>query len=89
MIGLAVAAAILLIAPQTGGSLNPARTFGPYLALALFGGEVPWGQFLLYWVGPLVGAVGAAVLYDLVAETRRAQPPAAEESYTPSPPEEA
>lgn len=89
MIGLAVAAAILLIAPQTGGSLNPARTFGPYLALALFGGEVPWGQFLLYWVGPLLGAVVAAVLYDLVAETRRAQAPAAEESYTPNPPEEA
>ncbi|MDF2092193.1 aquaporin family protein [Knoellia sp. 3-2P3] len=89
MIGLAVAAAILRIAPQTGGSLNPARTFGPYLALALFGGEVPWGQFLLYWVGPLVGAVVAAVLYDLVAETRRAQAPAAEESYTPNPPEEA
>lgn len=87
MIGLAVAAAILLIGPQTGGSLNPARTFGPYLALALFGGEVPWGQLPLYWVGPLLGAVAAAVLYDLLAETRRTQPPAAEESYTPNPPE--
>ena len=61
VIGLAAAAAILLIAPQTGGSLNPARTFGPYLALAPFGGQVP----------------------------RRAQAPAAEESYTPNPPEEA
>ena len=29
MIGLSVAAAILLIGPLTGGSLNPARTFGP------------------------------------------------------------
>lgn len=91
MIGLAVAAAILLIGPQTGGSLNPARTFGPYLALGLFGGEVPWSQLALYWVGPLVGAVVAAVLYDVVAETRRAQAPApaAEQPYTPHPPEEA
>lgn len=91
MIGLAIAAAILLIGPQTGGSLNPARTFGPYLALGLFGGEVPWSQLVLYWIGPVLGAVVAAVLYDVVAETRRvrAPAPAAEESYTPNPPEEA
>jgi glycerol uptake facilitator protein len=29
VIGLAVACAILLIGPLIGGSLNPARTFGP------------------------------------------------------------
>jgi len=32
IIGLAVTAEILLIGPVTGGSVNPARTFGPYLA---------------------------------------------------------
>src|SRR5690606_31427135 len=45
MIGLAVATAIMAIGPLTGGSLNPARTFGPYLTTALFGGSVPWSQF--------------------------------------------
>jgi len=29
IIGLSVACAILLVGPLTGGSLNPARTFGP------------------------------------------------------------
>lgn len=83
MIGLAVAAAILLIAPQTGGSLNPARTFGPYLTLTVFGGGVHWGQFALYCVGPLAGATAAAFGYDFLAQTRAAETAAAEESSTP------
>ena len=52
MIGLAVAAAILLVGPVTGGALNPARTFGPYLALAVFGGTVSWSQYPVYVIGP-------------------------------------
>ncbi|HEY0774622.1 MAG TPA: MIP/aquaporin family protein [Nocardioidaceae bacterium] len=88
MIGLAVAAAILLIAPQTGGSLNPARTFGPYLTLAIFGESVPWSQLGVYVIGPLVGGLAAVLLYDFVAETRVAERPAAEESYTPTPGED-
>ena len=85
MIGLAVAAAILLIAPQTGGSLNPARTFGPYIGLAIFGGSVPWSDFGVYLIGPLVGGIAAVLLYDFVAETPAAERPAVEESYTPAP----
>ncbi len=85
MIGLAVAAAILLIAPQTGGSLNPARTFGPLLTLTLFGGDVQWAQLAIYLVGPVVGAVAAAFAYDYTAQTRGGEAEAAEESYTPSP----
>jgi glycerol uptake facilitator protein len=42
MIGLAVAAAILLIGPLTGGSLNPARTLGP-LVVSTIGGGTPTG----------------------------------------------
>lgn len=72
VIGLSVAAAILLIGPLTGGSLNPARTFGPDVAVSLFGGSVAWSQVWLYWVGPLVGAACAVGLYDVVALTRRA-----------------
>lgn len=88
MIGLAVAAAILLIAPQTGGSLNPARTFGPYLGLAIFGGSVPWSDLGVYIIGPLVGGIAAVLLYDFIAETRVAASPARDESYTPAPAED-
>ena len=70
MIGLAVALAIMVVGPLTGASLNPARTFGPYLASTVFGGAPPWKDFSLYWLGPLVGATAAALLYDLVAQPR-------------------
>jgi glycerol uptake facilitator protein len=70
IIGLAVASAILVIAPLTGGSLNPARTFGPNLVQSLFGGGVEWAQFSLYIIGPLIGSSAAALVYDLVARPR-------------------
>ncbi len=88
VIGLAVAGAILLIGPQTGGSLNPARTFGPDLALSVFGGSAQWVQFGVYVAGPLVGGVVAALLYDVVAQTRNAEVAAVEESYEPEQPTE-
>jgi glycerol uptake facilitator protein len=78
VIGLSVAGAILLIGPLTGGSLNPARTFGPDVALWIFGGSVAWSQLWLYWVGPLLGAIAAAVLYDFLAQTPRAAAAAAQ-----------
>jgi len=89
MIGLAVALEILLIGPLTGGSVNPARTFGPYVTLSVFGGEVPWSQFGVYVAGPLVGGVLAVLVYDLIARTRPAQRPATEESYAPEAPKAA
>lgn len=70
LIGLAVACAILLIAPQTGGSLNPARTFGPDVVAGLFGGDVTWSELGVYAVGPVLGAAAAAFFYDVVAQTR-------------------
>ncbi len=70
MIGLAVALAIMVVGPLTGASLNPARTFGPYLTSAIFDGAPPWEDFSLYWLGPLIGTTVAAVLYDLVAQPR-------------------
>jgi glycerol uptake facilitator protein len=85
MIGLAVAAAILLIAPQTGGSLNPARTFGPYVGVALFGGDIPWSDLWVYLVGPLVGGLAAVLLYDFVAQTQAAARQPEEEAFTPVP----
>jgi glycerol uptake facilitator protein len=70
IIGLSVACSIVVIGPLTGSSLNPARTFGPYFASQVFGGDVPWSQFALYWIGPFLGALAAVLTYDLVAQPR-------------------
>lgn len=70
IIGLAVAGAILVLAPLTGGSLNPARTFGPDLVQSIFGGNVEWSQFPLYIIGPFIGSIAAAFAYDLVVRPR-------------------
>jgi glycerol uptake facilitator len=72
VIGLAVACEIMVIGPISGGSVNPARTFGPYLATDIFGSGAPWSQFWIYWVGPLVGGAAAALTYDLIAQPERA-----------------
>jgi glycerol uptake facilitator protein len=70
MIGLAVVAAILLIAPLTGGSINPARTFGPLLVGTIGGGESAWGDLPAYLIGPIAGGVAAAFSYDAIARPR-------------------
>jgi len=38
--------------------MNPARSFGPAVAMKIFEGQTA------YWIGPLVGGIVAAVLYD-------------------------
>lgn len=60
-IGLTYAIAILSAGPLSGGSLNPARTFGP----ALFTGD--WKSptlYLIYFLGPLLGALIAVAAYQ-------------------------
>ena len=47
-IGLVVFAAIIPVAPTTGASINPARTFGPMLVQQIAGGDVQWGQLPVY-----------------------------------------
>lgn len=72
IIGLAVAGEIMVIGPLTSGSVNPARTTGPYLMSQIFGSGPPWGQYFIYWVGPCAGAVAAALSYELIMRPRRA-----------------
>jgi len=72
VIGLAVACEIMVIGPISGGSVNPARTFGPYLATEIFGGSTPWSELWVYCAGPLVGGVLAVFAYDLIAQPGRA-----------------
>jgi len=67
-IGLTVTAGILSIGPLTGGSMNPARSFGPAVVTHIFEGQTA------YWVGPLLGGVLAALLYDRVFLRRGLEP---------------
>lgn len=57
-IGMVVLFDILVGGPLTGGSMNPARTFGPALASGF------WTNHLVYWVGPIIGGLVAAFLYE-------------------------
>lgn len=68
LIGLAVVCEIVVIGPFTGGSVNPARTIGPYLANTVSGGTTPWGELWIYVVGPVIGAVLAAFVYDRLVQ---------------------
>lgn len=67
-IGLTVSADILAIGPFTGASMNPARSFGPAVASGIFEGQA------VYWIGPIVGAVAAALLYDTLFIRREREP---------------
>jgi glycerol uptake facilitator protein len=69
-IGMAVFAAIVPVAPATGASINPARTFGPMLVLQLAGGDVKWGQLPIYLLAEFVGAVVAGFAYVALTAAR-------------------
>lgn len=58
-IGLVLTFDMLAGAPLTGASMNPARSLGP----ALFSSNM--GTYWIYVVGPLLGALVAALVYKL------------------------
>lgn len=60
LIGLTITLDILAGGPITGGSMNPARTFGPAVA----GGY--WTDHIVYWIGPMIGGACAGFLYTRV-----------------------
>lgn len=60
-IGLALFIAELMSVYYTGGSLNPARSFGPCVVIHEFN-----GYHWIYWLGPLMGAALAAGFYKFI-----------------------
>ncbi|MBX7110835.1 MAG: aquaporin [Dehalococcoidia bacterium] len=73
-IGLIITMDILAGGPLTGAAMNPARTFGPALANGI------WDDHLVYWIGPIIGAVVAALLYHYLFLDREAEAAAAKAS---------
>jgi glycerol uptake facilitator protein len=67
-IGLVVFAAIIPVAPTTGASINPARTFGPMFVQQLAGGTVKWEQLPVYIVAELLAGVLAALAYQALVK---------------------
>lgn len=73
-IGLTVSSIICLIAPLTQAGLNPARDFGPRMVAWIFGWDSAafpdqsGGFFLIYILGPITGAVLAALFFVLAFE---------------------
>jgi len=59
-IGLTVGACHLFAVPLTGSSMNPARSLGPAAVMGDFTSH--W----VYWVGPLLGGVAGALVYQIV-----------------------
>ena len=59
-IGLTVVFDVMIGGAVTGGSMNPARSLGP----ALFGSPAALSSYWVYVVGPALGAVVAARLYE-------------------------
>ncbi|GHO85303.1 aquaporin [Dictyobacter formicarum] len=57
-IGLTVTACVLGGGVLTGGVMNPARAFGPALVSGI------WTNQIVYWIGPIVGAVLGACVYE-------------------------
>lgn len=74
-IGLAVAADILMGGPLTGAAMNPARWFGPAVASGHYDNWIVW------WVGPLIGAIVGAVIFRYALEGE------AEPDVTPATPQ--
>jgi aquaporin TIP len=57
-IGLTISVDVLMGGPLTGAAMNPARAFGPQLIFN------SWSDGWIYYVGPAIGGVVAAVGYD-------------------------
>jgi glycerol uptake facilitator-like aquaporin len=63
-IGLTVALAIMVGGPISGASMNPIRSLAP----ALFAGGRALAVLPVYLIAPTIGAISAALLYELLRD---------------------
>lgn len=65
ILGFAVLIAHLASVSITGTGINPARSFGPALI------QNQWKDHYVYWIGPIIGATMAPMVYYLLYGTVR------------------
>ncbi|KAG0477565.1 hypothetical protein HPP92_012284 [Vanilla planifolia] len=62
-IGFAVFMVHLATIPITGTGINPARSFG---AAVIYNKSKAWDDQWIFWVGPILGAVAAAIYHQVI-----------------------
>lgn len=65
-VGIAILVGALVAGPATGAAMNPARAFGPAIVSWTLSGQV------VYWIGPLLGALIAALVWSRVVSPKGA-----------------
>ena len=81
LIGFTLTLVHLIGIPFTGTSVNPARSLATALGSFIFGGfnaEGALAQVWIFFVGPLLGAALAALVYKLLHKEEKAEEPEAE-----------
>ncbi|KXJ20807.1 aquaporin-5 [Exaiptasia diaphana] len=63
-IGFVVFVNLNLSINLSGGGMNPTRSFGPAVVMN------SWEDHWIYWVGPMIGAIAAAPIYNYVFSQR-------------------
>ena len=71
-IGFVVLFGVMVGGAISGGSMNPARVFGPAMASGHFANHYVW------WIGPILGGVTAGFTYDLLFAEKKVKTPLAD-----------
>ena len=71
IIGMIVAVDIWVGGPLTGSSLNFARSLGPAIASAIAGEYLPLELIWVYLIGPILGGIIGAALYEYMFRPAR------------------
>ncbi len=66
-IGFVVLFGVMVGGTISGGSMNPARVFGPAIASGHFANHYVW------WIGPIIGGVTAGFVYDIFFSEKKKQ----------------
>lgn len=59
-VGVVTLVCHVCLLPFTGCGINPARSFGPAVVMNV------WTDHWVYWIGPIIGAIFATVVYKFV-----------------------
>ena len=65
LIGMTLAADMLIAGPLTGAAANPARWLGSAVA------SLDFSSFWVYWIGPIAGALLAGFTYEKLLVTKK------------------